>query len=285
MKKIAVIGATGMIGIPVTKELIKGGFEITALVRDVNKAKKIFPAGVEFIKGELNDKSSLEEVLRNADGVYVNISTKDSDKKDDFNPEMGGLDNLLAAAKQGNLKQIIYLSSFLARNYKGDWWVMNAKKSSIGKVKNSGIPYTIFYPSNFMENFNGGMKQGKKIAIMGKPVHKAWWIAGEDFGRMVANAFKTDKALNSEYAVQGSEAFTLDEAAKIFVENYTREKLTLSRAPMRMMKFLSIFITPLKFVTKLMTVLLNNEETFEAKTTWEDLGSPQITLAKFAKLQ
>lgn len=283
MKKIAVIGATGMIGIPVTKELIKCGFEIIALVRDVNKAKKIFPSGVEFVKGDLNDKSSLAEVLRNADGLYVNISTKDSDKKDDFNPETGGLDNLLAATKQSNLKHIVYLSSFLARNYKGNWWVMNAKKSSIGKVKNSGIPYTIFYPSNFMENFNGGMKQGKKIAIIGKPVHKAWWIAGEDFGRMVANAFKTDKALNNEYAVQGPEAFTLDEAAKIFVENFTKEKLTLSKAPMGMMKFLAIFIKPLRFVTKLMVVMLNNEEVFESKITWEQLGKPQITLAKFAQ--
>ncbi len=283
MKKIAVIGATGMIGIPVTKELIKGGFEITALVRDVTKAKKIFPAGVEFIKGDLNDNSSIAEVLSNAEGLYINISTTDIDKKDGFNPEMGGLDNLLAAAKQSNLKQIIYLSSFLARNYKGDWWVMNAKKSSIGKVKNSGIPYTIFYPSNFMENFNGGMKQGKKIAIIGKSVYKAWWIAGEDFGRMVANAFKTDKALNNEYAVQGPEAFTLDEAAKIFVENYTKEKLTLSKAPMGMMKFLAIFIKPLRFVTKLMVVMLNNEEVFESKITWEQLGKPQITLAKFTK--
>jgi hypothetical protein len=32
MKKITVIGATGMIGIPVTKELINAGFDVTALV-------------------------------------------------------------------------------------------------------------------------------------------------------------------------------------------------------------------------------------------------------------
>ena len=41
-KKITVIGATGMIGIPVTNELINAGFEVTALVRNVEKAKQIF---------------------------------------------------------------------------------------------------------------------------------------------------------------------------------------------------------------------------------------------------
>jgi len=45
---------------------------------------------------------------------------------------------------------VAYLSSFLARNYKGNWWVMSAKKKGIAKVKNSGVPYTIFYPSNFI---------------------------------------------------------------------------------------------------------------------------------------
>ena len=60
MKKITVIGATGMIGIPVTKELIKAGFEVTALVRDEKKAKKIFPQGVTFVKGDIEDKNSIE---------------------------------------------------------------------------------------------------------------------------------------------------------------------------------------------------------------------------------
>lgn len=283
MKKIAIVGATGMIGIPVTKELIKGGFEITALVRDVNKAKNIFPHGVVFVKGDLNDKSSLAEALKNSDGLYINISTKDSDKEDEFNPETGGIENILAAAKESNVKQIIYLSSFLARNYKGDWWVMNAKKTSIAKVKNCGIPYTIFYPSNFMENFKNGMRQGKKIAVIGKYVNKAWLIAAEDFGRMVVNAFKTEKAMNNEYAVQGTEAFTMDEAANVYVENYSKEKLTVSKAPPGMMKFLSIFIKPLRFVTKLMAVILNNQEVFESQATWDELGKPRITLAEFAK--
>ncbi|MBK9378342.1 MAG: NAD(P)H-binding protein [Saprospiraceae bacterium] len=55
-KNISIIGATGMIGIPVTKELVKAGFNVTALVRNPEKAKSIFPAGVNFVKGDLDDK-------------------------------------------------------------------------------------------------------------------------------------------------------------------------------------------------------------------------------------
>ena len=81
MKKITVIGATGMIGVPVTKQLVKAGFEVTALVRNIEKAKKLFPDGVKFVKGDLDDTKSLAEALKDADGLYVNISTTDKHKE------------------------------------------------------------------------------------------------------------------------------------------------------------------------------------------------------------
>lgn len=285
MKKITVIGATGTIGIPVVKELVKAGFEVTALVRDINKAKQILPNEINFVKGDLKDKTSIEEALKNAEGLYINISTGPADKENEFNPEINGIDNILEAAKKSSVKQIAYLGSFLARNYTGDWWVMKAKKECVVKIEKLGLPYTIFYPSNFMENFNGGMKQGKKIMSMGKAMHKIWWIAGEDYGRQVANAFKTEKSLNKSYSVQGVEAYTMNEAVTMFTNNYTKEKLSVGNMPMGLAKFMSIFISQLKFSVKLMTIINNNIETFEAQSTWDELGKPQITIEKFAKQQ
>jgi hypothetical protein len=53
--------------------------------------------------------------------------------------------------------------------------------------------------------------------------------------------------------------------------------------PMGLFKFLAIFITQLKFVTKLMEVMLENKETFESQVTWDELGKPDITIEKFAR--
>ena len=106
-------------------------------------------------------------------------------------------------------------------------------KECVVKIQKSGLPYTIFYPSNFMENLKGGMKQGKKIMTMGNPIHKLWWIAAEDYGRQVANAFKTELSLNKGDVVQGTEPLTTKEASTIYVKNYTKEKLTVGSLPMR----------------------------------------------------
>jgi len=284
IKRITVIGSTGMIGIPVTHELVKAGFEVTALVRNVEKAKQIFPQGVSFVKGDIEDMQSINEALKNADGLYINISTKPTDKESQFNPEMQGLDNILTALKNSNIKLVAFLSSFLARNYNGDWWVMKAKKEGISKIKNSGIPYTIFYPSNFMENFaSEGMRRGNKVNfIKSKVNNKAWWIAGEDFGKQVANAFKTDKALNAEFPVQGPEALTMQEAATKYAAAYKKEQLGVGSMPYGLLKFLGMFIPQMKFISNLMNVMLNNVETFESQKTWDILGKSEISIDKFA---
>lgn len=284
IKRITIIGATGMIGRPVTNELLKAGFELTALVRDVDKAKKMFPKGVYFVTGDIENRDEIADALRNADAVYISVAISAQDKQDEFSSETGGLDNILSAAKSSPVKRVAFLSSFIARNYNGNWWVMNAKKRAITKVKNCGIPYTIFYPSTLMENFNNGMRDGKKINTIGKSTEKAWWIAGEDFGRQVANSFKIDDSLSKEYPVQGPEPLTTQEAAKIYVEYSSVEGLSISNLPMGVAKFLALFVNPLKFVVPLMEVLNNNKETFESQKTWDELGKPIITLSRYAKM-
>ena len=79
-------------------------------------------------------------------------------------------------------------------NYQGsngfDWWVFNVKLSAMKQIKTSGIPYAIFYASSFMENFLNNQKHGSKISLAGKSRFKMFYIAGEDYGRQVANSYK-----------------------------------------------------------------------------------------------
>ena len=55
MKKILVVGSTGLLGKPVTKALIAAGFELTLLVRQVDLAKQLFPEA-RIIKGDIQNR-------------------------------------------------------------------------------------------------------------------------------------------------------------------------------------------------------------------------------------
>ena len=287
MKSITVFGATGMLGKPVVKELVGAGFEIAALVRDARRAGRELPAQVKLIEGDLSDRAEIERALDGADGLYLNLSVKPETRPDDFQPERDGLRSILEAARASGAARVAYCSSLVQR-YQGmngfHWWSFDIKRQAIETIKQSGVPYTIFYPSSFMENFDkGGYKQGTKMQLAGESKQRMWFIAGEDYGRQVARAFRLPEAANREYDVQGLEGYTADEAVEIFVEHYAKEKLTISKTPMFVLKAAGLFSRSLGNTAKIIEALNNYPERFNAETTWAELGKPTVTLTEYAR--
>jgi uncharacterized protein YbjT (DUF2867 family) len=284
INKIAIIGATGMLGKPVTNALAQNGFKISALVRDRLKAK--LPEGVNKVDGDVANVRSLERLLTDQDALYINLSIKQDEKESDYHTESEGLKNILAAAKTKNIKRILFLSSVVMR-YQGmngfHWWAFAIKQKAVQMVKDSGIPYTIFYPSNFMDNFHTTYLRGNKLLLAGTSAQKMWWISAEDYAKQVVASLKTSAAENKEYVVQGPEAYTADEAAEIFIQHYHHARLSVSKAPLGLLKFLGKFNQKMNYGYHIIEALNNYPEQFEAEETWKDLGRASTTLRLFAK--
>ncbi len=287
MRKITVFGATGMLGKPVVRELVDAGFEVMAMVRSPEKARRELPAEMKIVAGDLRNRADIESALNAAEGIYLNLSVKPETKEKDFQPEHEGLQTILEAAKNADIKRIAYCSSLVHR-YQGmnnfHWWAFEIKKRAVEMIKASGISYTIFYPSGFMENFDkGDYRQGNKMMLAGESKHPMWAIAGSDYGKQVAKAFQISEAENRDYDVQGLEAFTAAEAVKVFSDNYGREKLTISKAPLLVLKIAGLFNQKMNYGAKILDALNNYPEKFAAETTWAELGKPTVTLAEYAR--
>lgn len=287
MKKITVFGATGMLGQPVVKELVNAGFDVTAMVRDMEKARGVLPESVRLVEGDLRNEADIANALIDAEGVYMNLSVKPNSKESDFQPEREGVENIIEAAKDANVKRLACCSSLVHR-YQGmngfDWWAFRLKDEAVEKLKRSGIPYTIFYPSSFMENFDKGeYVQGSRIMLAGESKHPMWFIAGEDYGRQVAAAFQKPEAENREYDVQGLEPFTADEAAAVYRDNYQKAQLKISKAPLLLIKILGAFNQKMNYGAKILDALNKYPEKFAAEGTWAELGKPKVTLAEYAR--
>lgn len=285
LKKLAIVGATGMLGRPVAKELIAAGFDVTMLVRNVEKARQTFGSGIQFIKGDLADVGSVQQLLEGQDGLYVNLSVQQTSADNDFQPEREGLANVLSAAKKSTVKRVGYLSS-LVHFYQGqngfNWWPFEIKKQAIEKIKCSGIPYTIFYASTFMESFDqGGYRQGSNIALAGTSHYKMYLIAGSDYGRQVVKAFQLNNG-NQEYVVQGEDGYTADEAAKFYAD-HSAKKIKIMKAPIGLLKVLGIFSNKFRYGANIIEALNNYPEKFDAERTWHELGKPQTRFIDYIK--
>lgn len=283
MKKIAIIGATGMLGQPVTRAFIKAGYAVRLLVRNEEKACAIFGNQAELLRGDLADEACLRKLLEDADWLYLNLAADQSSRESDFQPEREGLKNVLRLASEAGIKRIGYISS-LVKSFDGiSWWVLDMKRHSVELIRKSGLTYSLFYPSTFMESFDkGAYRQGNKLNLAGKSLYPMYLIAGEDYGRMVVRAFELENG-NQEYNVQGEEAWTIEEAAKQFVEKYKKTPLKIVKLPFGMLRFLSLFSLKFNYVANIVYALNHYPEKFESEKTWEELGRPEIKLEDYIR--
>ena len=74
IKNIAIVGATGSVGEPITEYLLKGGKHVvTAITRADSKSK--MPDGVKVAKVNYDDESTLVDALRGQDALVITMKT------------------------------------------------------------------------------------------------------------------------------------------------------------------------------------------------------------------
>ncbi len=287
IKKIAFIGGTGKLAVPVVKLLSENGFKIRAIVRDLDKAKRLLPANVELVLGNLKDIKSIEEGLENVDAVYINLATETSRLDLPFYEEREGVETIVKAAKKNNLKHIFKIGAGGAYpknvpNIKDNVTSNIIRLQGQKYIEESGINYTIFDPTMFMDNLPNQINKGKLQWIGNKPI-KNWWISADDYSKQVLNAINNPKAQNKHYLIQGPELLTPQEVFKRFIKIYD-PAIKVQSFPLWLLKAFGIFNAKMKFMVYMFTYFEKTEvETFNAADTWEELGKPTITIDKYAE--
>ncbi len=280
MKKIVVISSNEIIDKPVTVELEKSGYKVTELIKNnLNTEKYTAKSDTALVSCDLRDKESLKAVLSGQDELYLNLSNNTTSNESDFQPEKDGLLNIIEAAKEKSVKRISYLSSLIAR-HDDEWWFVKMKQEAVNLIKNSGLFYTIFYASHFMDTIFQ-YRLGNNLMIIGDSYYPKYWVAAGDYGKQVARSFEINEG-NMEYIIQGLECWSVEEAFEIFVNNYKAEELKIKKMPLGLLKYIGTFYKEIDYEAKLAECVNNFSEKFEGGESWEKLGKPGITIEKFA---
>ena len=296
IRRITVFGATGMLGKPVVKELVKSKLEVTAMTRDAGRAIPKLPESVKVMEGDLSNPEDIAAALQQTDAVYLNLSTRPDVKKyDPFIAERDGLEQVLAgvaavnedSASTRKIKRVAAISSLVHRYQDTkdfDWWIFEIKKWAAHALKKASVPSTIFYPSSFMETFDqGGIMQGHRLMIPGKSRYPMHFIAGSDYGRMVAAAFRNEDGQDHEYDIHGPEALTMEEAALEFLKHYRHGPLKITKVPMWPLKLVGMINNEVHYLSKIMEAINNYPEKGPAEQVWKELVRPRVTLADYAR--
>lgn len=187
-RTIVVTGATGKQGGAAFRHLKRRGFAIRALVRDPERpdARALEGARVGVVRADLDDPQSCERALDAADGAYAVQPWQDGP---DAEIRRG-----IAFAEAANRQEVgHFVYSSVAGADLGTGIPHFESKGKIEDViRQIGMPYTIFRPVFFMENWlmmRDGIDSGA-IMLPLSPQTRLQMIAVDDIGAFVALAFE-----------------------------------------------------------------------------------------------
>jgi len=116
MKKIAITGASGLIGNNLCRYLLKEGYQLKVLVRHTD-GKSLYDLDIQRVTGDLFITETLDELVRDSDIVIHlagKVSIYPSEREEIFRTNIDGVKNIIDACKRNKIKKLIHFSSIHA---------------------------------------------------------------------------------------------------------------------------------------------------------------------------
>ena len=107
--KIAIFGATGIVGSAIMKEALAQGHEVTVLTRNAEKVKER-NSKLTVVEGDVTDRATVRKVLEGQDAVIqsLGIGGKGNGKPTTFVSEANKL--IMEEMKRGSVRRLIAIS-------------------------------------------------------------------------------------------------------------------------------------------------------------------------------
>ena len=156
--QILILGATGMLGQPVTRCLMDKGHRVRVLTRRLEKARRIFGNTAEIVEGNAVDRDSIRTALAGCDAVHINL-TQES--------ELIATQHVIEQAAGSGLERITYASATTACEDNRWFEMVDVKMRTEEILRGSGIAHAVFCPTWVMEVLHNFIHGDRAAVIMG----------------------------------------------------------------------------------------------------------------------
>ncbi len=263
MSRLLVVGATGQLGSEVVRQAAALGLPVRALVRRSSRHLHLETNGVELAYGDLKDAESLKEACAGVTAVVSTATVVFPQGRYSFEEDEGkGYTNLVEACRQQGVQQLLFTSiavPFSASNLRRVP-SLRFKAACEKLIRESGVPYTIFRCTPFMDDYFALM--GSSIPLRGEvcatlnrsrgltrltrrllgTTIEQWgvalvpgpsaarhaFIAVKDVAAYLVAAIGASHAYNATFEVGGPHSISWQDVAEIYAELLGRRVLALS---------------------------------------------------------
>ncbi len=222
---ILVVGATGQLGTAIVRRLAGANQTVRAFVRNGSNYKHLEGPGVELAFGDLRDAASVDAACKGVDVVMATATAILPHGSYSFKAVDGnGYQTLIDASKKHNVKQFILVSVPVTPEDK-KVPAFNYRRITEERLKASGLNYTIFQSSLFMDTwfaFIGSTIPGRGTEA--PTIKRQFWFLKMFLG-MVGNMIEgMNMALIAGSAGTRHAFVTTDNVADFMVESINHPK-------------------------------------------------------------
>jgi len=189
---ILVFGATGQQGGSVAAALLKAGWPVRAMVRDLAapKAVRLSEAGVELVPGTFDDPDAMRAAMNGVHGVFsVQPSSPGGTVSDEDEIRYGM--TIADLALESGVRHLVYTSGGAVGDRPTGMPHFDTKARIEAHIRGLSIVATIVRPAAFMELLvmpGFGLNEGRFTFFL-KPDQAMQVLAVEDIGKLVAAIF------------------------------------------------------------------------------------------------
>ncbi len=217
---ILIVGATGLLGGMITRQLLAQGKPVRILIRQnspsvalapqgmATAAQALLDAGAQPVAGDLKDRASLAAACVGIDTVITTANAAMRGGDDTFDSvDLHGTKNLIDAAKAAGVRHFVYTSAFdSAPNHPNP--LFDAKGQCEVYLKASGLTYTILKPGPFMELWIGvivgiPLQAGQPVTLVGAGARKQAFVSMADVAAYAVVAVDNPAAQQQEILIAG----------------------------------------------------------------------------------
>jgi len=239
---LLIIGGTGTLGRQVVLQALTKGYQVRCLVRNFRKASFLKEWGAELVYGDLTKPETIPPCFKGITAV-IDASTSranelESLKKVDWEGKLC----LIEASKVANIQKFIFFSAQNVEQFK-TIPLMKVKNGIEIKLKESGIPYTIFRLTGF---YQGLIEQYAIPILENLPI----WVTNEnmyisymdtqDIAKFCLRSLQIPQTTNQIFFLSGSKGWVSSEIINL-CEQLAGQQAKVQRFPLFLLKFVSRF--------------------------------------------
>ena len=231
-----VVGATGVLGMEVCRQLAAAGKRVTGLVRTSSQKEKInalHEVGVETVTGDMKDLQSLYQAFQNVDAIISTATSTISHQEGDSieTVDLAGQLNVAEAASAAGVQHVVFISF---PPMTPEFPLQSAKRAVEIRLKSKNFTYTILQPTYFMEIWLGPVLgfdcADAKAVIYGEGKNKISWIAIKDVASFAVASIDNPAAQNAVIQLGGPDDLSVLDAVGIF-EQESGQTFELQNVP------------------------------------------------------